>query len=113
MKNNTIDYVEFGSTNLSVTKKFYSEVFWWEFKDFWETYTAFSNSGLKWGFELKESIKVWWILIVLYNECLEETKSKILEAGWKITIDIFSFPGWKRFEFSDPVWNVLAVWKEL
>jgi len=63
MRNNTIDYIEFNTTDLVKVKVFYSEVFWWEFKDFWDTYTAFSSSGVKWWFELSDSVQKWGVLV--------------------------------------------------
>jgi len=48
----------------------------------------------------------------LYHKNLDQIKSKILGAGGKITKDIFSFPGGRRFHFADPSENELAVWSD-
>jgi uncharacterized protein len=50
------------------------------------------------------------VLVILYSEKLEDTKSKVEKAGGKIVQDIFSFPGGRRFHFDDPDGNELAVW---
>ena len=39
-------------------------------------------------------------------------EAKIRQAGGKIVKPIFSFPGGRRFHFSDPSGNELAVWSE-
>jgi predicted enzyme related to lactoylglutathione lyase len=52
------------------------------------------------------------VLVVLYQTDLEKVKTNVTEAGGKITQDIFSFPGGRRFHFVDPAGNELAVWGE-
>ncbi|MCB0036634.1 MAG: VOC family protein, partial [Anaerolineales bacterium] len=51
-------------------------------------------------------------LIVFYSAALEETQAKIEKAGGAITRPIFSFPGGRRFHFTDPSGNEFAVWSE-
>jgi predicted enzyme related to lactoylglutathione lyase len=51
-------------------------------------------------------------LIVLYHDNLEAIKAIIEQNGGKISNEIFSFPGGKRFHFIDPSGNELAVWSE-
>jgi predicted enzyme related to lactoylglutathione lyase len=43
---------------------------------------------------------------------LETTQIKIEQAGGKIIKPIFSFPGGRRFHFSDPSDNEYAVWSD-
>jgi predicted enzyme related to lactoylglutathione lyase len=38
--------------------------------------------------------------------------AKVMGAGAVITKPIFSFPGGRRFHFTDPSGNELAVWSE-
>ncbi len=113
MNNNTpINYVEFKSNNLEETKKFYSEAFGWTFTDYGPTYTAFSESGLEGGFELTEAPLVNGALIVLYHKNLEAIKDRVMGLGAKISVDIFSFPGGRRFHFLDSSGNELAIWSD-
>jgi len=111
--NTPINYIEFKSTDLAATKTFYSSVFGWTFTDYGETYTAFTDSGVEGGFELTTQPIVNGVLVVLHHSDLEEIKVKVIQAGGKISVDIFSFPGGKRFQFLDPSGNELAVWHEL
>ncbi|MCP4122451.1 MAG: VOC family protein [Bacteroidetes bacterium] len=112
LKDNHINYVEFKAIDLEKTKAFFSEAFNWTFTDYGPTYTAFKNSGLQGGFEKVESGISNSALIVLYHQNLDSIKQKIVDAGGKITKDIFSFPGGHRFHFSDPSGNELAVWSD-
>ena len=51
-------------------------------------------------------------LIVFYSTHLESIQDKIKTAGGKIVKDIFEFPGGRRFHFTDPNGNELAVWSD-
>ena len=112
MKNNHINYIEFKAKNLEKIKEFYSVTFDWNFTDYGPTYTAFSESGIKGGFETTENEIVNGALVVLYHQNLDVIKNKIIKAGGKITKEIFSFPGGRRFHFVDPSENELAVWSD-
>ena len=49
------------------------------------------------------------IYAVIESQNLEETEQSILKAGGKITLPIISFPGGRRFHFTDPAGNELAI----
>ncbi len=51
-------------------------------------------------------------LVVLYSENLDETLTKVRQAGGRITTEPFDFPGGRRFHFQDPSGNELAVYSE-
>ena len=80
--------------------------------DYGPTYVAFSESGLEGGFEKTENEIINGALVVLYHENLDLIKNKIIESNGKISKDIFSFPGGRRFHFIDPDGNELAVWSD-
>ncbi len=111
-----INYVEFPSKDLAVTKKFFSEVFGWVFEDFGPEYTAIHNAGLDGGFfksDQAASTENGSVLIVIYSKDLEATQAKIEASGGNIIKPIFSFPGGRRFHFSEPNGNEYAVWSDL
>lgn len=112
IKNNQINYVEFKAKDLEKIKAFYIAAFNWKFTDYGPSYTAFSESGLEGGFELSEDEIINGVLVVLYHENLDLIKNRIIEEGGEISVDIFSFPGGKRFQFIDPSGNELAVWSD-
>ncbi len=114
-KHEKIDYVELPSRDLDATKSFFSEVFGWSFQDYGPEYTSFSDSGIGGGFyksELKADTANGSALIVLYSNNLEDTLSQVKEAGGTIVKEIFSFPGGRRFHFTEPSGNEFAVWSD-
>ena len=111
-----INYVEFPAKNIEATKDFFATVFGWSFADYGPEYTAFSNAGIDGGFfqsDLSASTENGSLLIVFYSKNLEQTQSKIKSAGGSIIKPIFSFPGGRRFHFSDPNGNEYAVWSDI
>ncbi len=111
-KNNRINYIEFKANDLEKIKTFYKQCFGWKFKDFGTSYISFSKAGLRGGFEKTEDAIINSVLVVLYHEELKKVQDKIVESGGKISVDIFCFPGGKRFQFLDPSGNELAVWSD-
>ena len=108
-----INYVEFPAKDIEATKAFFTSVFGWSFVDYGPEYTAFSNSGIDGGFfksDLTVSAENGSALIVFYSNELEQTQSKIENAGGSIIKPIFSFPGGRRFHLGDPNSNEYAVW---
>jgi predicted enzyme related to lactoylglutathione lyase len=111
-----INYVEFPAKDIEATKAFFKKVFNWSFEDYGPEYTAFANEGIDGGFYKSESTastEKGSALIVFYSQELEKTQSKIIEAGGEIMKPTFSFPGGRRFHFSDPNGNEYAVWSDI
>jgi len=111
LKHEQIQYIEFLSNDIQLVKRFYTECFNWTFTDFGPNYTAFEGDYIDGGFTSGSPVK-GSILIILYSKEIETTKEKIIKAGGIIALDIFSFPGGRRFHFIDPDGNELAVWSE-
>ena len=107
-----IDYVEFGATDIEATKRFYSAVFGWEFTDYGPDYTSFADGRLSGGFAKVGNVAGGGPLVVIYASDLEGLLASVKNAGGKITKEIFSFPGGRRFHFNDPNGNGLAVWSD-
>ncbi|EEP96487.1 Glyoxalase/bleomycin resistance protein/dioxygenase [Yersinia aldovae ATCC 35236] len=51
-------------------------------------------------------------LIILYADDLEQTQQRLEQAGATIVLPTFSFPGGRRFHFTDPDGYQLAVWSD-
>ena len=110
-----INYVELPAKDLAATKAFFESVFGWSFTDYGPEYTAFENQGLDGGFfqsDLASSTEKGAALIVFYSNQLEATLAKVEKAGGSILRPIFSFPGGRRFHFTEPSGNEFAVWGE-
>ena len=111
-----INYIEIPAKNIQETKAFFTKVFEWTFIDYGPDYTAFSNAGIDGGFfksDLSISTKTGSALIVFYSKNLEQTQMKIENADGSIIKPIFSFPGGRRFHFSDPNGNEYPVWSDV
>jgi len=110
-----MNYVEFPAKDLTATKAFFESVFGWSFVDYGPEYTAFENQGLDGGFfksDLASSTEKGAALIVFYSNQLEATLAKVEKAGGSILRPIYSFPGGRRFHFTEPSGNEFAVWGE-
>ncbi|MEP7133370.1 MAG: VOC family protein [Chloroflexota bacterium] len=110
-----INYVELPAKDLVGTKAFFQSVFGWSFVDYGPEYTAFENQGLDGGFfksDLASSTEKGAALIVFYSNQLEATLAKVEKAGGSILRPIYSFPGGRRFHFTEPSGNEFAVWSE-
>lgn len=108
-----INYLEMPSRDLDATKQFFSSAFGWSFLDYGPEYVAIENAGLDGGFfksDKTATTENGSMLVVLYSSELENTVEKVKNAGGQIIQDIFSFPGGRRFHFTDPNGNEYAVW---
>jgi len=108
-------YVEFPAKDISATRGFFGEVFGRTFQAFGPDYSVFAGGGINGGFYrsgLCSSIAHGAALIVLYSADLESLQDRIEKAGGAVVKAIFSFPGGRRFHFTEPSGNELAVWSE-
>ena len=114
-----MDYIEFPATDIEATKRFYNQVFGWQFQDWGPEYAGFNDGRLGGGFNRDAQpagadggAKTRGVLVVIYAASLDDIYRKVKEAGGKIVRETFEFPGGKRFHFADPNGNELAVWSE-
>ncbi len=109
---NQIIYVEYHASDLERTKAFFTAVFGWKFTDYGPDYTAFGDENLGGGFargSRRSRLAEGGAAVVIYNQALEQTRDLVRAHGGTITQDIFSFPGGRRFHFTEPSGNELAV----
>jgi predicted enzyme related to lactoylglutathione lyase len=110
-----IDYIELPAKDLDAIQSFYEKALGWSFTDYGSEYRAFTDEKLDGGFypsDLCSSTQTGAALVIIYAVNLEATKETILSSGGTIIKDIFSFPGGRRFHFTDPHGNELAVWSD-
>tara|TARA_R110002096_G_scaffold136850_8_gene289718 strand:- start:164 stop:517 length:354 start_codon:yes stop_codon:yes gene_type:complete len=112
--NHSINYIEFPLVDPSKTKAFYAAAFGWTFTDWGPDYISFSGAGVEGGFnrERRVSAGAPGVLVILYAEDLAATERQIVDAGGEISTEAYAFPGGRRFHFTDPNENELAVWSE-
>ncbi len=110
-----VDYIELPAADFDAVQSFYEKAFNWSFTDFGPEYRAFTDGKVDGGFyrsKLHSSTQNGATLVILYAEDLEKSKEQVIASGGTIVKDIFSFPGGKRFHFTDPSGNELAVWSD-
>lgn len=110
---NKIDLIEFpvkSTQQLKQTKDFFSNVFGWKYNDWGDDYSDTPDSGANSGVNSDRGASM--PLVVIYSSNLEKTKELVIKNGGKIIADIYSFPGGRRFHFTEPNGNELAVWSE-
>ncbi|MGA2017304.1 MAG: VOC family protein [Opitutaceae bacterium] len=109
---NKIIYVEFHATDLERTKAFFEKAFGWTFTDYGPDYTSFVDGQISGGFfrsDKRASIEAGSVLVVIFHPRLEEALRRVVDHGGEITREIFSYPGGRRFHFTEPSGNELSV----
>lgn len=107
-----IDYIEFNVRDLAAAKRFYAAAFGWRFTDYGPGYAGIQRAGggeVGGLFETSEA-RTYGPLVILYSDDLEQSVSAVKAAGGKILKEPYAFPGGRRFHFTDPSGNELAVW---
>ena len=114
-RENGINYIEFPMLDAAATEQFYGSAFGWQFQHWGEDYMSFNGAVVEGGFHKVESMQATehpQVLVIMYTANLEAKLDQVRQAGGRISQDIFSFPGGRRFHFLDPNGNQLAVWSE-
>lgn len=109
---NRIDYVEIPVADVQEAKRFYGDVFGWEFIDYGPDYASFNDGRLDGGFRKDAGGGRGGPLVVFYDADLKDKETTIKNSGGKIVKEIFDFPGGRRFHFLDPDGNEFAVWSD-
>ena len=107
-----IDYIELSVLDFNEAKDFYGSAFGWTFEDYGQEYVAFETGHVSGGFSKVDEVSRGGALVILYAEDLEAIYEQVKESGGEIAQEIFSFPGGRRFHFTDPSGNELAVWSD-
>lgn len=105
-----IDYIEFTVRDLEEAKRFFSAAFGWAFTDYAPVYAGIKGPEREVGGLSVGEPRPGGPLVVLYSDDLEASLVAVQEAGGAIVKEPFDFPGGRRFHFTDPSGNELAVW---
>ena len=110
-QHHTIDYIEFPVDDLDAAKRFYGEVFGWQFTDYGPDYVGIrkTGGGEVGGFRREATVERGGPLVVVFSTDLQGSLRAVVEAGGRIVTEPFGFPGGRRFHFTDPAGNELAV----
>jgi hypothetical protein len=105
------NFIELPVRDLAVTKGFYEQAFGWNMTGFGPTYACTMTGDVDLGLQADAAAAPKAPLVVMAVDDLEAALKAVTAAGGKITKPIFSFPGGRRFHFTDPSDNELAVWQ--
>ena len=107
-----MDYIEFPAADVPRTREFYERAFGWRFTDYGPDYTSFEDGRLSGGFWKSGGPPGGRPLVVIHAEDLADAEKRVRDAGGAIVKPAFAFPGGRRFHFTDPSGNELAVWSK-
>jgi predicted enzyme related to lactoylglutathione lyase len=114
-RHHTFDYVELAAPDIPVAKQFYADAFGWSFTDYGPEYSGIhraSGDGEMGGLNPARPAGPGLPLVILYSDDFDATYAAVQAAGGTIDEEPFEFPGGRRFHFSDPAGNALAVWTQ-
>ncbi len=116
-RQHAIDYVEFPVTDLAEAKRFYGKAFGWQFTDYGPEYAGIRSPRGEaepevGGLRQESQVQAGGPLVVLFSAALEQSVQAVTEAGGTVVNGPYDFPGGRRFHFTDPSGNELAVWAE-
>ncbi len=106
---NKLAYVELPATGTQAMKAFYGDLFGWSFQDWGPDYTAFSEAGVDGGFNAGDDHRTKAPLVIIDTDNIEAMETRVQQVGGTITVATFPYPGGRRFHFTDPSGNELAV----
>jgi uncharacterized protein len=106
-----IDYIELTVTDVAAATRFYAAAFGWRFNQYGPDYAGVQGEGREVGGLCRGTNAVaGGPLVVLYSHNLDATRQAVRNAGGHVVKEPFDFPGGRRFHFTDPAGNELAVW---
>jgi predicted enzyme related to lactoylglutathione lyase len=104
-----INFVELPARDLVAAKTFYAKAFGWELTGFGPTYACTLTGDVDIGLQGDMADAAKAPLAVIEVSDLEAALAQVRAAGAAIVRPIFGFPGGRRFQFTDPNGNELAV----
>jgi predicted enzyme related to lactoylglutathione lyase len=108
-----LDYLELPVGSVAGEKDFYGKAFDWKFTDYGPGYAAHECAPCQLGLNGSPQAPghSMAILPVIRVVGIAAALEKVMAAGGTITVDIFDFPGGKRFHFRDPEGLELACYE--
>lgn len=111
-----IDYIELAVDDLSAATAFYANAFGWTFNDYGGEYAGIQdprNPGQELGGlnPHPATSRGDGVLALIRTDDAEGTRAKVLDAGGRIHVELYDYPGGRRFLFADPSGNILGVYE--
>jgi len=102
-------YVELPADATAPMKTFYNHAFGFVLTDFAPTYACTLTGDFDFGIQADRANATRAPLPVIQVDNLEQALASVTRAGGFVTRPIFSFPGGRRFHFTDPAGNELSA----
>jgi len=110
-----LNYLELPASDLDAVREFFESVFGWKFTLYGADYMDSDGGGMMVGFYRDSQAALTEngsVLVTFFSDDLESTQKKIEDGGGTVIKQTFSFPGGRRFQFTDPSGNEWAVWSD-
>ena len=104
-----LNYVELPVRDVRTAKAFYESAFGWALTEFGPTYACTLTGDTDIGLQGDAAEATAAPLPVIQVDDLEAALEAVIGAGGTVVRPIFAFPGGRRFQFTDPAGNELAV----
>ena len=109
MKTPRIMFVELPAPDIGAAASFYAEVFGWALTGFGPSYACTMTGDVDLGLQGDRAEAPPAPLPVIQVDDLEAMLDAVQAAGGEIVKPVFAFPGGRRFHFTDPNGNELAL----
>ncbi len=106
-----IMFVELPARDIAAARRFYTDAFAFDLTDFGPAYACTMTGDVDLGLQGDAAEATAAPLAVIAVDDLDAAQTSVVRAGGTITRPVFAFPGGKRFHFTDPHGNELAVLK--
>ncbi|MBB6252833.1 VOC family protein [Nitrospirillum iridis] len=103
------NYIELPTRDIAAARSFYEQAFGWSLTAFGPTYACTMTGDVDIGLQADAAEATKAPLTVIQVDDLETALAAVTRAGGTVVRPIFSFPGGRRFQFTDPSGNELAV----
>ena len=104
-----INFIELPASNLGAAKDFYSTVFGWELTDYGPSYSCTTTGNADLGLQGDMAEAPAAPLPVVLVDDIDAAEAAVARAGGTVSKPIFSFPGGRRFHFTDPNGLEIAI----
>ena len=104
-----LNYVELPVRDVATARLFYEAAFGWALTEFGPTYASTLTGDTDIGLQGDAAEATAAPLPVIQVDDLEAALEAVTGAGGTVVRPTFAFPGGRRFQFTDPAGNELAV----
>lgn len=104
-----INFIELPASDLGAAKDFYSTVFGWELTDYGPSYSCTTTGNVDLGLQGDMAEAPTAPLPVVLVDDIDAAEAAVARAGGTVSKPIFSFPGGRRFHFTDPNGLEMAI----